>query len=306
MILGTGMVCGQDYPNKPIHIFAGTPGGGNDFVARLIAQGISGPLGQTVVIENRGQVALSAEPVAKAPPDGHTLMVVGASLWVTPLMQKMSYDVVRDFSPISAISRDVFVVAVHPSLPVKSVKELIALAKAKPGELNEANGGTGGSQHLATELFKSMAGVNMVHVPYKGSSQAVTAAISGEVQLILTEVGLAMPHVKKGRLRALAVTSGTSSALVPELPTAAATGLPGYEAVGFTGMLAPAKTPEAVINRLNQEVVRFLNRADVKEQMISRGSEVVASSPAQFAATIRTEIAKTAKVIKDARIKVDL
>ena len=179
------------------------------------------------------------------------------------------------------------------------------MAKARPGELNYASGATGGSTHLAAELFKSMAGVNIVHVPYKGSAPAITALISGEVQLTITDVGLVAPHVKSGKLRALAVTSAEPSALVPGLPTVAASGLPGYEAVGMTGILAPAKTPAAIINRLNQEIVRVLNMPEVKEQFFNAGVEVVGSSPEQFAATIKSEIAKLGKVIKDAGIKVD-
>ena len=241
--LGAVSVAAQDYPSKPIRIAAGNPGGGNDFAARVIAQGISGPLGQPVIVENRGQIALSAEVVARAPPDGYTLFVAGASLWITQLLQKTSYDVMRDFSPLSTISRDVFIVAVHPSLPVKSIKDLITLAKSRAGELNYANGQTGGTQHLATELFKSLAGVNIVNVPYKGNTAGITALISGEVQVIINDAGLVIPHAKSGKVRALAVTSAEPSLLVPWLPTVAASGLPGYESVGITGMLAPAKTP---------------------------------------------------------------
>ena len=305
LALGSGMVSGQDYPSKPIRIITGSAGGGNDTTSRDIAQGISGSLGQPVIVENRGQAALSAEAVAKAPPDGYTLLVVGASLWTIPLLQKVPYDVVRDYSPLSTISRDVFVVVVHPSLPVKSVKELIALAKARRGELNYATTSPGSVPTLAAELFKAMAGVNIVAVNYKGSAAITTAILSGEVQLTFADVNLQAPHVKTGKLRSLAVTSATPSALVPGLPTVAASGLPAYEAIGMTSILAPAKTPGAIMTRLNQEVVRYLNRPEVKERFLKAGSEIATSSPEELAATIRSDIAKWGKVIKDGGLKVD-
>ncbi len=304
LLLGAGVVCGQDYPSKPVRIITTSAGGGNDFVARLIGTGISGPLGQPVIVDNRPPVN-AAEAVSKAPPDGYTLFVQGASLWIRSLLVKMPYDPVKDFSPISLIVREVNIVVVHPSVPAKSVKELIALAKARPGELNYASPGTGTTQHLATELFKSMARVNILHVPSKGSPLAITAMISGEVQLMIFEAGLLAPHVKSGKLRALAVTTAEPSALVPGLPTVAASGVPGYEAVSMTGILAPAKTPEAIINRLNQEIVRVVNRTDVKEKFFNAGTEAVGSTPEQFAATIKSDIVKTSKVIKDAGIKAE-
>jgi len=305
IVLGAGMVLAQDYPSKPIRIVTGSVGGGNDAMSRQIAQGISGPLGQPVIVENRGTGFLSAEVVYKSPPDGYTLLVGAATLWMSAFFQKVPYDAVRDFSPVSLISRDVNVLVVHPSLPVKSVRELIALAKSRPGELNYGSGSRGSSSHLAAELLKHMAGVNIVWVSYKGSAPVITALIGGEVQLTLLDPGLVAPHLKSGRLRALAVTSGTPSALAPDLPTVAASDLPGYEVVGMTVMLAPAKTPDAIVNRLNQEVVRVLNLPDVKERLLTAGSEVVASSPGQLAVTMKSEIAKWGKVIKDAGIKFD-
>lgn len=300
LVLGAGAASGQDYPSKPIRIVTGTPGGGNDIVSRQIGQGISGPLGQQVIVENRPS-ALTSETVAKAPPDGYTLMVQGATVWITPLLQKVNYDIVNDLSPLALISRDIFIVVVHPSVPVKSVKELIALAKAKPGELNYSTGTPGGSTTLSGALLKSMAGVNMVAIPYSGP--LIAPVVSGEVHFTILEPSVVTPHVKSGRLRALAVTSAEPSALAPGLPTVSATGVPGYESVGMTAIFAPAKTPAAIIARLNQEIVRFLNRAEVKEQFLNRGSEVVASTSDQFAATMRSDIAKWAKVIKEAGIK---
>jgi tripartite-type tricarboxylate transporter receptor subunit TctC len=303
VLFATGTVSGQDYPNKPIRIVAGAAGGGGDFAARIVAQGIAGPLGQQVIVDNRAAPILAAEFVSKAPADGSTLYVSGNSIWIAPLLQKTPYDAVRDFAPVTVIVREVSVVVVHPSLPVKSIKELIALTKAKPGELNYGSAGIGSIAHLAGELFKSMAGVNLEVVQYKGGAAAITALISGEVQSAILDPRLAAPHVKSGKLRALAVTSATPSLAVPGLPTVSASGVPGYEAIGMTSMLAPAKTPAAIVNRLHQEIVRALNLPDVKEKFLNSGAETVGSSPEQFAATIKSEIAKWDKVIKDTGIK---
>jgi len=304
IVIGTGAVSGQDYPNKPIRILTSAAGGGSDFTARQIAQGISGPLGQPVIVDNRGGGIIAAEVVSKAPPDGYALTVQGAALWIVPFLQKAPYEV-GDFSPIVQTERIVFIVAVHPSMPVKSVKELIALAKARAGELNYASVSIGGSTHLAVELFKSMAGINIVHIPYKGAATAVPALLSGDVQLMIFDTGVLGPHVKLGKLRGLAVTSGQPSALFPALPTVTASGLPGYETVGMTGLFAPVKTPAAIIDRLNQEIVRALNRPEVKERFLSAGLEIVGNSPEQFAATMKSDMAKMGKVIKDSGIKVN-
>ena len=302
VIPGTGLVSGQDYPNKSIRIVAGGAGGGGDFTARLIGSGISGPLGQSVIVDNRPAV-VGAEPVSKAPLDGYPLLGQGASLWITPLLQKYPYDVARDFSAISLISREVNILAVHPSVPVKSVKELIALAKARPGELNYSSGGIGSQGHLGMELFKSMAGVNIAWILFKGSAPAITSLISGEVQVLLLDAGLLLPHAKSGRLRALAVTSTEPSALTPGLPTVAAAGLPGYEMVGVTGILAPSKTPAAIIGRLNQEIVRFIRTPETKEKFFNSGAEGVGSSVEGFASKIKSDIVNMGKLIKDAGIK---
>ncbi len=302
LVLAAGGVSSQTYPDKTVRIAVSAPGGGSDFTARQVAQ-ISGSLGQPVIVEYRGTGILSAEYVSKAPPDGYTLFVSGAVLWISPLMIKTPFDAERDFSPISLLVREVNVITVHPSVPVKSINELIALAKAKPGQINYSSSGVGTTDHLATELFKSMAGINIVHLPYRGTSGALTALLGGEAQLTITDAGNVAALVKAGKLRALAVTSAEPSALVPGLPTAAASGVPGYEAVGRTGIWAPAKTPAAIIARLNQEIVRVLSLPDVKEKFLNAGVEVVGSSPEQFAATIKSEIAKMSKVIKDAGVK---
>jgi len=304
MVPATSVVYGQAFPSKVIRIITAAAGGGSDFNARQVAQGISGPLGQQVIVDNRTPLQAS-ETVSKAAPDGYTLMVGGDSMWVLSLLRQTPYDPVSDFTPISLISMDANVVAVHPSIPVKSIKDLIALAKAKPGELNYSSTPTGGSPHLAAELFKSMAGVNIVRVGYSGGAAAITALISGEVQMTIASAGSATPHAKSGKLNALAVTTAQPTALVPGLPTVAASGLPGYEFVGVTGIWAPAKTPASIIDTLNREIVRALNRPDVKERFLNSGLEIVASSPVQFAAAIKADMAKMGKVIKDAGIKLE-
>ena len=303
MLVGASGAPAQDYPSKPIRIVTSAAGGGSDFTARQVAQGISGPLGQPVIVDNRAGGIIAAEVVAKSPPDGYTLTMQGA-LWIVPLLAKAPYEV-SDFAPIVQTERIVNIVAVHPSVPVKSVKDLIALAKARPGELNYASVSIGGSTHLAVELFKSMAGTNIVHVPYKGAQAAVPALMSGEVQMMIFDAGVLAPHVKSGKLRALAVTSAQPSTLLPTLPTVAASGLPGYESGAMAGLFAPAKTPKAIIDRLNLEIVRALNRPDVKERFLTAGLEIVGSTPEEFAAAIKADTARLTKVIKDAGIKVN-
>ncbi len=258
---------GQEYPNKPLRFIASGIGGGSDFTARLIGQGISGPLGQSVIVENRGGV-LQGEIVAKSPPDGYTVLVAGGQAFITPLLQKASYDPEKDFAAVTLTDTSPNILTVHPSVPAKSVKELIALAKARPGELNYGSTAAGGSIHLATELFKSMAGVNLVNIPYKATGLAVNDLMGGQVHLMISTALSVTPQMKSGRLRGLAVTSAQPSVLAPGLPTIAAAGLPGYEAVGITGAYVPAKTPAAIINRLNQEMVRYLNTPDAKEKFL--------------------------------------
>ena len=304
MVLGAGGVSGQNYPNKPIRVVTAEAGATTDFLTRIIAQGISDPLGQPVIVDNRGTGFITAEIVARAAPDGYTIVVAAGAFWITPLFGKTPYDPIKDFSPITLVSTSPLILVVHPSLPVKSVKELIALAKAKPGEFNYAAGLAGTSTQLAAELFKAMAGVKMVGIPYKGGALGLNAVVGGEVQLMFSPSTSVAPLVKSGKLRALAITSAKPSALVPGLPTVAAT-LPGYELTVSYGMFAPAKTPTTIVNRLNQETVRVLNRADVKEKLLNVGLETVGGSPGEFAATIKSERAIMGKVIKDAGIKAD-
>jgi tripartite-type tricarboxylate transporter receptor subunit TctC len=294
---------GQEYPNKPIRIITSEAGGGNDQVTRLIGQGITGPLGQPIVVENRGFVGF--ELAAKASPDGYTLLLNGTPFWMGPLLQKVPYDPVKEFTPITLAIRQPNMIVVPPNFPAKTVKELIALAKAKPGTLNYASGQVGAANHLAAELFKAMAGVDIVRIGYKTGVAAATAVMTGDVQLLFISTGSGAGFVKSGKLRALAVASLEPTALAPGLPTVSASGLPGFESTSMAGVFAPAKTPTAIINRLNQELVRFLNLPDTKERLFNVGQEVVSGTPAHLAATMKSEMTKLGKVIKDAGIRAE-
>jgi len=299
------VVSGQTYPTRPLRIVTAGAGGGNDFSARLVAQGLDASLGQPVIVENRDGAggAIAADLVAKAQPDGYTLLLYGSNFYTLPLLRKLPYDVLRDFAPITAVGSTPNVLVVNSSSAVMSVKDLIALAKAKPGELNSSAGGAGGSNHLAAELFKSMAGVNFLVVNYKSAGLALNAIIGGQAHMMFSTASAAAPHVKSGRLRALGVTTAQPSLLAPGMPTVAASGLPGYEAISVYGAFAPAKTPAAIVNRLNQEIVRFLNREDVKEKLLSVGIETIASSPQQLSTIMKAEMTRLGKVIKDTGIR---
>ena len=291
----------QSYPSRSVRIITSPVGGGNDFPARLVAQGISPALGQQVVVDNRPTVIIG-EIVAKAPPDGYTLLVSGSPHWIGPLIEPTNYDPINDFAPISIIDRAPVILVVHPSMPVKSVKDLIILAKAKPGQLNYGSGAPGGSNHLGAILFNHMAGVNIVRVPYKGSGPAMTAVMSGEVQVMFPSAGGVASHIKSGRLRALAVGSTGPSALAPGVPTIAASGVPGYVSEAMHGLFAPAGTPTAIVARLNREVRRYLDTAEAKEMFLRGGIETSASSPEEFTATMKAEMASIGKVLKAAGI----
>ena len=304
VVSGVDAASAQNYPNKPIRLITSVLGGSPDFVSRLIAQGISGGLGQNVIVDNRGSI-MSGELVSQALPDGYTLLLSAGSLWVGSLLQKTPYDPVRDFAPISLVTTQPNVLVVSPSVPVKSVKELIALAKSRPGELNYASSTTGAANHLAAELFKSMAGVKIQRIPYKGIGLATTDLISGRVQMAFPGAGGVMPHVKSGKLRALAVTGSRRSELLPGLPTVAESGVPGYESVVVNAVFAPAKTPATIINRLNHEIVRFLRTPQGKEKFLDAGSEVVGSSPGELGATRISDMARMSKVIRDAGIRAE-
>jgi tripartite-type tricarboxylate transporter receptor subunit TctC len=305
MIFNPAVAWGQDFPSKPIRFLTSGVGNSVDFAARLVAQTMAGNLGRQVVVENRGSGPLLGQTVAKAAPDGYTVLFYGSTTWTMPLVSDVGYDPVNDFAPITIVATSPNVLVVHPSLPAKSVKELILLAKAQPGALNYASSGTGASNHLATELFKFMAGIDIVRINYKDGARASADLISGQVQLIFGNASFSVPHMKSGRLRALAVTSAQPSIFVPGVPTVAASGLPGYEWGSMFVMFAPARTPAAIISRLNQETVRLLKQSDVKEQLINAGVEAVGSSPEELAAKMKSEIARLTKVIKHAGIRGD-
>jgi len=298
-----GVAFAQGYPVKPVRIVTTVTGGSQDLTARLIAPKLAERLGQQVIVDNRGGIA-SMELVAKAPADGYTLLLASASLWTSQFLRDdVPWDAMRDYSPIALLVTSPNILVVHPSLPVRSVKELIALSKAKAGELNYSSGQSGASSHIAGELFKAMAGVSIVRVAYKGQGPAMLALITGETQVSFPNAASAGPFMKSGKLRALAVTSAQPSALAPGLPTLAASGLPGYESKAILGLFAPARTPAPIIDQLNLEVGRALNNADVKQRLFDSGAEVVASSPAELTAAMKSEMATTGKLIKDVGIR---
>ena len=295
----------QDYPSKPLRIVTAAAGGGSDFVARLLAQGISGPLGQPVVVENRGTGMLAGEVAARAPADGYNLTVQGGAFWIGPLLRKAPYDPIGDFTPVSLIVREVNVLAVNPGLPVKSLADLIAFARANPGKLNYSSPGVGSTTHLATELLNSMAGTRMVHVPYQGNQKAIAGVMANEVQLAIFDAGLLAPFIQSGKLRALGSTSLDPSPLAPGLQPLASQGLPGFESIGLTGVLASGKVSPAIIARLNHEILRYINRPEVKEQFLKSGVELVGSTPEQFAQAMRDDRAKMGKLITDLKLKIE-
>jgi tripartite-type tricarboxylate transporter receptor subunit TctC len=308
LLMLAGTLCAQSFPAKPIRVYTAEAGGGADVVARLIAQGLTASFNRQVIVENQGAAsgAVAAQAVAKSPPDGYTLLFFGSGIWLLPYLRaNVPYDPVRDFTAITLADRSPTVLVVHPSLPVRSVRELIALAKAHPGELNYASGSTGAAPHLAAELFNSMAKVRITRVNYKGTGPALNDLVGGQVQLMFTTTGTGLAQVKSGRLRALGVTSREPSALAPGIPTIAASGVPGYEADSTHGLLAPAGTPPAIVELLNQETVRVLNRADVKEKLLAVGVEAVGTTPASFAATIKDDMAKWGKLIREVGIRAD-
>ena len=289
---------------KPLRIVTSEAGGGNDVPARIVAQGLTLALGQQVVIENRPSGVVPAEIVAKAAPNGYTLLFYNNALWTAPLIQATPYDMLRDFTPVSAVARAVNVLTVNSALPAKSVADLIALAKTTPGGLNYGSSGTGASNHLAAEIFRTMAQIDIVRVNYKGAGPALTALIAGELQLMFPSAGAATPHVRAGRVKALAVTSAAPSALFPGLPAIAAT-LPGYESLAIYGLFAPAGTPPAIIVRLNTVVAQFLARADIQERFAAAGMDAAASTPGQLSASVQAEVARIGKVIRAAGIRGD-
>jgi len=298
LVAGVGTATGLEYPAKPVRMLTGDAGGPADIAARLVGPGVSANLGQQLVVENRPWI-IAVQTAAKAPPDGYTLLIYASIVWIAPLMRNdLPWDPVKDFAPVTLVGSSPNILVVHPSLPVRSVQDLVALAKARPGELNCATGPGGSTTHLAAESFAAATGVKFVRVPFKGNVPGLTALVGGDVQLMFASATSAAPYVKAGRLRALAVTSARPSALAPDLPPIASAGLPGYDVRSIMGIFAPAKTPAAIIKRLNHDIVLALNKPDVKKKFIATGFEVVGSSPEQLSATMRSEMARFAKIIK--------
>ncbi|MEO8442049.1 MAG: tripartite tricarboxylate transporter substrate binding protein [Betaproteobacteria bacterium] len=299
-----------NYPAKAIRYIVPFPAGGPlDIVARAIGQELTKSWGQPVIVDNRPGAGgnIGADLVAKAPPDGYTILMGAVSTHAinVALYSKLPYDPVRDFAPVTLITSVPNVLVVHPSLPVKNVKDLIALAKSRPGQLNFASGSTGSAGHLAGELFDSMAGVQMTHIPYKGAAPAVIDLVAGHVSLMFDNLASALPNIKAARVRAIAVTTPKRSPLLPEIPTISESGLRGFDISTWFGIFAPAGTPPDVVTKLNGEIVRILHTNDMRELLALLGAEPIGNKPAEFAAFIKTEIPKYAKVVKASGAKVD-
>ena len=299
-----------NYPSKPIRmIVPSAPGSGPDIMARAIGQKLTEALGQAIVIDDKPGAGgiIGSEAAAKAPPDGYTLIMSNAGAHtVNPgLYAKLPYDPVKDFAPVTLVALAPNILIVHPTLPVRNVKDLIALATAKPGELTFGSGGNGSTAHLSGEMFKTMAGINIVHIPFKGSPAAVIGVIAGQIALAIPNIPPALPHVRSGKLKALAVTTAKRAAGVPDLPTVAEAGLPGYEATAWFGVLAPAATPPQIIARLNAAIVKIAHAREMQERLTAEGADAVGNTPEQFAQIIKSDIAKWAKVIKASGARAD-
>ena len=299
----------QTFPSRPVRIIVAFPaGGGTDIVARTLSPKLSEALGQQVVVDNRGGASglVGTELAAKSAPDGHTLfMGTLGNLSVNPLLfSKLPFDVARDFAPLTQAVSVTFMLYVHPSLPVKTVRDLITLAKSRPGSINYASSGSGGAPHLAAELFNSLAGIKMIHVPYKGSSPSFTDVLGGQVPITFDSLTQGLPYVKAGRLRAVATLGPKRTQVLPDVPTVNET-LAGYEVVNWFGIVVPAGTPREIIARLHSEIVKILRMPDISERLSAQGSDPVGSSPDEFGAFMRSETAKWARVIKEANIRAD-
>jgi tripartite-type tricarboxylate transporter receptor subunit TctC len=301
-------VFGQSYPTKPIRFLVPfAPGGSTDIVARIIGQRLSEVWGYPVIVDNRAGAAgnIAAETTARAAPDGHTIFQINvASVIAVSLYRNLGYDPVRDFAPITQIASVALFQVVHPALKARTVQELVALAKSQPGKLNYASSGSGGPTHLAMELFKTMTGTEIVHVPYNGGGPALNALLADQVQIFMV-AGAAIPHIKAGRLRALGVSSLTRNRLLPEIPTIAEAGVPGYESSPWYGIVAPARTPRAIVVKLNDEITRMFRQPDVMERLNAQGMDLVGSTPEQFSAFMKNEVVKWARIVKVSGARVD-
>ena len=300
----------QNYPNKTVRMIVPFPAGGaTDIVARLVAQKLGDAVGQQVIVDNRGGAAgtIGSDLAAKSPPDGYTILIGTSSTHAIAqsLYAKLPYDSVKDFTPVVGIATATIVLSAHPSVPAKTVKELIALAKTRPDALSFASSGSGGVSHLVGEMFKAQAGVQMLHIPYKGDAPALADLVGGQVSLEFGTALSFLPYIQSGRLKALAVTSLKRSQVMPDVPTVAESGLKGFEALQWFGVFAPAGTRAEVVTRLNTEIVKILHTADMRERLAKLASEVMADTPEQFAAFQKAEIAKWARVVKDSGARID-
>ncbi|MGZ5151798.1 MAG: tripartite tricarboxylate transporter substrate binding protein [Burkholderiales bacterium] len=309
MLFAWGFAAAQSYPAKPVRMLVPfPPGGGTDYTARLISQKLTEIWGQQVIVDNRpgASTTIASEIVAKAPADGYTLIMGSTNHTINPsLYPRIPYDTIKDFAPVTVAVTASYVLVVHPSLPAKTVKELIALARARPGEINYASSGSSGPQHIAGELFKLMAKVDMTHVPYKGGGPAVVALLGGHVQAQFSTPVSALPHVRTGKLRALGVTSLKRSNAIPQVPTISEAALPGYEAVTWWGILAPARTPREIVNKIHADTVKALQMPDTLEKLAREGVNPAGTTPEQFATMIQDEMMKMAKIVKAANMKID-
>ena len=297
------------YPGRPIRfILPFPPGGGTDILGRLIAERLTANLGQPVVTENRGGAGgnVGAEAAARSAPDGYTIVLVAPSLAISPsLYSKLNYDPVRDFAPVSLVATVPNVIITHPSVPANTLAEFTRLAKTKPGGMNFGSGGSGTSNHLAGELFNIVAGVKLVHVPYKGVNMAMQDVLSGQIHFVVIGIPAAAPHIKAGKLRALALVAPQRSAALPEVPTVAEAGLRDFEVTTWYGILAPTGTPRPIITRLNAEIVRIMHAPELRDRLAAMGTDPVTSTPEEFADLIKREIAKWGKVVREAGLKAD-
>jgi len=297
----------QEYPARPIRIVVPfAPGGGTDILARLLAQKLTESLGQQVIVDNRPGAGgnIGAEIAAKALPDGHTILMVSASYAVNATLYRLTFDPVRDLAPVAQMASVPFVLVAHPSLPAGNVKELIALARAKPGQLNYASSGNGTAPHLAGELFTMMTETRMVHVPYKGGAPALTDVIAGQVQFMFNTVIQSLPHIKSGKLKPLAIGSLKRSSALPQVQTIHESGVAGFEVTNWFGILAPNGTPQPIVARLNTDIVQHLQDAEFRSRLATAGADPVSGSPAEFGTLIRTDIEKYTRIVKTARIRI--
>jgi tripartite-type tricarboxylate transporter receptor subunit TctC len=310
MLLAGGGAAAQQYPAKPVRIIVGfTPGGGNDVISRLVANKLTTAFGRQFVVENRPGAGgmIGAELVAKSPPDGYTLFLAGvASHGINPNLQKnVPYDPVRDFDPVCLMATAPVLLAVHPSLPVRTVKQFISFAKARPGQINYASSGHGSSSQLAAELFNSMTGTKLQHVPYKGIGAASTDLLSGQVQVMFNAAAALLAHTKSGRMRALGIGSLQRIPTIPDIPTLSESGVPGYQSGSWYGFVAPAGTPRAIIDRLSRETAAAVKSPDISSKLTADANLVIGSSPEEFSAHIKSELARIGKVIRDAHITLE-